>query len=82
MTIAPKSIALAAALLAQSLFVGPSPAAALPFDFPDVSFPDAETRQGCHFSGTCERAQVVAKQENVSHLAPLNFPQASGKHDR
>ena len=85
MTIAPKSIALAAAVMAQSIFVGANAASALPISFPDVSFPGAETREGCYFSGNCENAQTVTKQQNGAisgSAAPSASPRVSTKGDR
>ena len=85
MTIAPKSIALAAALMAQSVFVSVSPASALPIGFPDVSFPDAETREGCYFSGSCENVQTVTKQQSGAtsgSAASKMSPRVFTKDDR
>lgn len=85
MNIAPKSIALAAALIVQSVFVGIGPASAMPNSVPDLRFPDAETRWGCYFYGTCEGPQFVTQQQSDAtsgSAAPKMSPRVSTKGDR
>jgi hypothetical protein len=85
MTTAPKSIALAAALMAHSVFVGTSPASAIPIGFPDVRFPNVETGEGCYFYGTCEGPQTVTKQQNNAtsgSSAPKVSPRVSTRGNR
>lgn len=85
MTIAPKSIAIAAALMAQSVCFSASPASAMSFSFPDVRFPDVETREGCYFYGTCENSQTVTKQQSgatFGSTAPKVSPRVPTKSDR
>lgn len=85
MTVAPKSIALASALMAQYIFVSASPASAMPLSFPDVRFPNLETREGCYFFGNCEGQQTVTKQQSdvaYGSAAPKTSPLVSSKGDR
>lgn len=85
MTITPNSIALAAALIVQSVFVGVSPASAFPVSFPDLQFPNSETRKGCYFYGTCEGPQTVTKQQSDTtsgSAASKTSPRVSTKGDR
>ncbi|MEL6120899.1 MAG: hypothetical protein AAFR49_14625 [Pseudomonadota bacterium] len=85
MTIAPKSIALVAALMAQAVFVSVSPASAIPISFSDVHFLDVETREGCYFVGNCDDSQTVTKQQsdaNAGSAAPKMSPRASTNGDR
>lgn len=85
MTFSPKSIALVAALTAQSIFVAASPASAIPISFPDVSFPDPETRQGCYYYGTCNDQQTSKNQKHASPsgaAAPEQSPRVSTKGKR
>lgn len=85
MTIAPKSIALAAALMAQSMFISANAALAIPISFPDVSFPYVETRESCNLYGACDDSQTVTKQQsdaNADSAAPKMSPRASTNGDR
>ena len=85
MTIAPKSIALAAAFMAHSAFVGVSPASVIPINFPDVHFPNVEAREGCYFFGNCDDSQTATKQQsdaNAGSAAPKMSPRASTNGDR
>ncbi|MEM8581754.1 MAG: hypothetical protein AAGA15_04095 [Pseudomonadota bacterium] len=85
MTGTPKSIALAAALIAHSVFVGVGPASAMQNSLADLRFPNAETRWGCYFFGTCERLQTVTKQQSNAtsgFAAPKLSPGVSTKGDR
>lgn len=85
MTLSLKSIAIAAVLSATSVFGAVTPASSMTISIPDLSFPNAETRQGCYFTGTCEDPETSAKQQHVTRLGdakPANSPRNSTKTNR
>ncbi len=85
MTHSIKTIALIVAFTAQAIAVTASPSHALTFNFPDVSFPDAQSGQGCHFYGTCDAPQSVDNPGFVSTSGfenPDASPERVHKSDR